>query len=180
MTKRRPRGRNTARASLVMRTRRHQARIFVLQHLIEHHCVDCGEADPRCLTFDHIDPTTKKGHVSQMMGKGMAISTIHAEIEKCEIRCSNCHAKKTSDQLSFYKSMPEYAEWAPNISAERYPADEITAAERGFTRKSVNTKKCPRCNEKKPISDFHARNDRVVGVQSWCKGCKKDQSGMPV
>lgn len=54
----------------------------------------CGEADPRCLDFHHIDPTTKKNLVSVLAWAG-SMKSLLAEIEKCEVQCANCHRKKT-------------------------------------------------------------------------------------
>ena len=37
----------------------------------------------------------------------------------------------------------------------------------------IQTKKCSRCGEVKPISDFNKRKSRKDGLQSYCKQCKK-------
>jgi len=160
-----------AKGTLNARTRRHQARIFILQYLQTHHCVDCGHADPRALVFDHIDPSTKKEAVSTMMGKGAAIMTIHAEVQKCEVRCSNCHAHKTSDELSFYTSSEEYAEWVLLRSGKRYPKREVSASERGTSRRSARKKKCTRCFLTKSHDDFTPKG---AGLHSWCRECRNE------
>jgi transposase len=54
-------------------------------------CVDCGyDANPLALDFDHVRGE-KKILVSFAKSKAQA----DAEIEKCEVRCSNCHRIKT-------------------------------------------------------------------------------------
>lgn len=65
-------------------------------------CVDCGESDPRCLDFDHIDPTTKTDSIGVLVRK-CSYESVLIEIAKCEVRCSNCHRKKTSVQFDWYK-----------------------------------------------------------------------------
>lgn len=59
-------------------------------------CTDCGNTYPPCvMEFDHIDPTTKIANVGDMASKGIGITRILAEIEKCEIVCANCHRIRT-------------------------------------------------------------------------------------
>lgn len=65
-------------------------------------CIDCGEADPVVLEFDHRDAATKVSNVSDMVRRGMAWRTIQAEIDKCDIRCSNCHKRRTAIQCGWY------------------------------------------------------------------------------
>ena len=57
-------------------------------------CVDCGIEDERVLSFDHVDPTNKLRHVSALMTAKSGSKRwprLLAEIDKCEIRCLNCH-----------------------------------------------------------------------------------------
>lgn len=54
----------------------------------------CGESDYRCLDFHHINPDNKKKAVAELAAEGYNIPTIQAEIDKCEILCSNCHRKQ--------------------------------------------------------------------------------------
>ena len=60
-------------------------------------CKACGEKHPACLDFHHRDPATKTrgardGCVAQMAGRGR-VAMMLAEIEKCDLICSNCHRK---------------------------------------------------------------------------------------
>ena len=73
-------------------------------YLSSHPCVDCGESDIRCLEFDHVRGS-KRNEVSKMLGLGE--KSIRAEIEKCEVRCANCHRKKTCQERGWFKSLPE-------------------------------------------------------------------------
>lgn len=57
-------------------------------------CIDCGyNKAPEALQFDHIDPPTKNLGVGQASMAGL--KRLMAEIDKCVIRCANCHAIKT-------------------------------------------------------------------------------------
>lgn len=67
---------------------------YVDQYLKEHPCVDCSEADPIVLEFDHVIGE-KKMNLSDMILQGYGLGTIKDEISKCEIRCANCHRKIT-------------------------------------------------------------------------------------
>jgi len=70
------------------------ARRFIWDFLRRNPCIDCGERDPYVLEFDHVSGR-KKAEVTKMVQDGYALKTIQAEIEKCVIRCANCHKKKT-------------------------------------------------------------------------------------
>ena len=75
-------------------------RKFVFEYLLKNPCVDCGEFDPRVLEFDHT--RDKKENVSRLTGGGHCIPTIQEEIDKCEVRCANCHSRKTAIEREYY------------------------------------------------------------------------------
>lgn len=87
------------------RLRRDKLRIKLWDYLDTHPCVDCGEDDPIVLEFDHIDPSTKLHAVSHMLSTKFLWKEIEDEIAKCEVRCSNCHKKRTAIQFGWYKFM---------------------------------------------------------------------------
>lgn len=64
-------------------------------------CVDCGNSDPRVLEFDHRDETTKVYTVAEMFGYSW--SRIMSEIEKCDVRCANCHRIRTQEQFGTWR-----------------------------------------------------------------------------
>lgn len=70
-------------------------------YLHHHPCVDCGERDPIVLEFDHLDPTTKTTEVGRMLAD-YTWTRIEQEIAKCEVRCANCHRRKTAHQFGWY------------------------------------------------------------------------------
>ena len=61
-------------------------------------CIDCGESNPLVLDFDHVRGN-KKMCISNMVRNSYSIETIQKEIEKCEIRCSNCHRIVTHKRI---------------------------------------------------------------------------------
>lgn len=78
-----------------------RSRKLVFEYKLTHPCIDCGESDPVVLDFDHRDPSLKKEGVARMLSSGYSWELIQHEIEKCDIRCANCHRRKTSKERSF-------------------------------------------------------------------------------
>jgi 5-methylcytosine-specific restriction endonuclease McrA len=74
-------------------------RRFVTEYLQEHPCVDCGETDPIVLDFDHVGE--KSFGISSAIANLVALPKIRAEIEQCEVRCANCHRRKTYRTLGY-------------------------------------------------------------------------------
>jgi len=77
--------------------RRYRAlnRRFVDDYLAEHPCVDCGESDIVVLEFDHVHGD-KRGAVSALIARAWSTNRIAEEIAKCEVRCANCHRRRTA------------------------------------------------------------------------------------
>ena len=71
------------------------AKAYVLQYLLTHPCVDCGEDDSVVLEFDHVTGN-KLSDVGSMARAGWNLAAIQAEIAKCEVRCANCHRRVTA------------------------------------------------------------------------------------
>lgn len=78
-----------------------RSKTYVNEYLKTHPCVGfegpCpyGERDPVVLEFDHV-----RGKKSFEVGTGKngayGLERLKAEIEKCEVRCANCHRRKTN------------------------------------------------------------------------------------
>lgn len=82
---------------------REKNRQKMLEYLKNNPCVDCGESNPYVLDFDHV-----RGEKSFSVGKAISGShrswvKILEEINKCEVRCANCHRKRTAIQFGWYK-----------------------------------------------------------------------------
>jgi hypothetical protein len=73
----------------------------MLAYLETHPCVDCGESDVVVLQFDHL--RDKRKNVASMM-RGYAWTVILMEIEKCEVRCANCHARRTMSNVESWRT----------------------------------------------------------------------------
>lgn len=63
-------------------------------------CVDCGENDLVVLEFDHVRGT-KKYTIAEMVNTGSGLESILAEVAKCEVRCANCHRRRTAKQFNW-------------------------------------------------------------------------------
>jgi hypothetical protein len=56
-------------------------------------CEECGESDPACLHFHHVDPTTKRFDIGEAASLGRSKQVILDELAKCRALCANCHLK---------------------------------------------------------------------------------------
>jgi hypothetical protein len=74
---------------------------FITGYLRHHPCVDCGASDIRVLDFDHRPGCIKRDGVMQLVRNGFGLSTIENEIDKCEVRCRNCHAIVTYERMGY-------------------------------------------------------------------------------
>jgi hypothetical protein len=80
-----------------------QLRRLVREYLLEHPCVDCGESDPGVLDFDHL--RDKRANISQIVQSGLSWNALWDEIEKCEVRCANCHRRRTAQLRGYYRTL---------------------------------------------------------------------------
>jgi hypothetical protein len=70
---------------------------YVITYLDSHPCVDCGESDPIVLDFDHMDRKRKSFGVSEGI-HFRSLPNLVKEIDKCVVRCANCHRRKTASE----------------------------------------------------------------------------------
>ena len=75
----------------------------IIEYLQAHPCVGCSETDILVLQFDHVDPEGKVTEVSTMLRQGLSWATILNEIEKCVVRCANCHVRQTAKQFGNWR-----------------------------------------------------------------------------
>lgn len=78
------------------RTRRHREKLRakVREYKTSKACMDCGETHPACLQFHHRDPSQKIEQINRLVLRKRSTTELWAEIEKCDVLCANCHAKR--------------------------------------------------------------------------------------
>lgn len=85
-----------ARAKENNKRQRLELRSWLKEYLLSHPCVDCGEADPIVLEFDHRDPATKDKNIADAISRHCwGLKRLRAEVDKCDVRCCNCHRRRT-------------------------------------------------------------------------------------
>lgn len=58
-------------------------------------CVDCDKRYPYyVMDFDHV-ADDKDANVGWLASQGVSIARLQAEMDKCEVVCSNCHRERT-------------------------------------------------------------------------------------
>lgn len=67
---------------------RYKNKLFIIEYLKNHSCIDCGNNNPVVLDFDHVRGRKRKT-VPQMLTYSR--ESILSEIAKCDVRCANCH-----------------------------------------------------------------------------------------
>jgi hypothetical protein len=75
---------------------------WIYNYLTDKHCIDCGEKEICCLDFDRRDPNEKSFSMTEASQHKKSMAAVIAEISKCDIRCSNCHRKRTAKQFNWY------------------------------------------------------------------------------
>ena len=81
---------------------------FRNNYLSRNPCAECGNSEVAVLVFDHIGPKPKKKNVSDLVYSSYSTETIQEEIDKCQVLCANCHARRHSLERMY-------------IDAEKYP-----------------------------------------------------------
>lgn len=72
-------------------------------YLLSHPCVDCGEKDILVLEFDHRDRSKKISEIRNIIQRGGTLEKIKIEVAKCDVRCANCHRRKTENETNSWK-----------------------------------------------------------------------------
>lgn len=91
-----------ARKDRNKKLRQSKSQELIWNILCQSACKDCGITDPLVLEFDHMDDSSKSYNISEMYSS-FKTETILKEIAKCEIRCANCHRKRTIIQLGMWR-----------------------------------------------------------------------------
>ena len=143
------------------RRRRKENRRLLRAYLRSHPCVDCGETDIVALQFDHRDPTTKRQDVALLV-IGKPWSAVSAEIPKCDVRCANCHRRRTASQFGWHRSIPTIGSQgkATPVVGILLPEDS------GF-------RLCTGCAELRPLQDFSYRDKARGRRRARCRFCMR-------
>jgi hypothetical protein len=144
--------------------RREESKRRAIDFLRRHPCVDCGEKDIVVLQFDHL--RDKSFDVSVMISNGASWHRIETEIAKCEVRCANCHHRKTARERGFRKLSAIPSLRPPSSSKERRPIQ----ADLGIGEML----RCRVCHVAKPANEFPYRS-RARGTRQYiCRPCRSD------
>ena len=84
--------------------RRYENKVKIFNYLKEHPCIDCGNSNPLVLEFDHRQKKESRKHsLNEMVNNRVSWKRVFEEIQKCDVRCANCHRIKTAHEQSNYK-----------------------------------------------------------------------------
>jgi 5-methylcytosine-specific restriction endonuclease McrA len=90
--------------------------LFAVDVLTASGCVDCGERDVCVLDFDHVG--TKTGSVMRLARAEVGLARLSEEIQRCEVRCVNCHRRRTARELGAFRAQAEYPQRESNSRYE--------------------------------------------------------------
>ena len=76
-------------------------RLWLVEYLSKHPCVDCNETDFIVLEFDHREQSTKTENIAVLVSYS-SLERLQEEVAKCDVRCANCHRRKTAKQFGYY------------------------------------------------------------------------------
>lgn len=82
--------------------RREENISFIEEYLSTHPCVDCGEGDPIVLQFDHL---RDKEFCIGAYQREVNVERLKKEIAKCDVRCANCHVRKTCKDFGWRRRL---------------------------------------------------------------------------
>jgi hypothetical protein len=91
------------RNAALQRIRRLEWQRRLWEYALAHPCVECRERDPMVLEFDHVDRSAKEFTMSLLATRRYAWPTVTAEPAKCQVRCANCHRRRTAKQSDWSK-----------------------------------------------------------------------------
>ena len=83
--------------------KRLEAQNYIRSYLLKHPCADCGETDATVLEFDHHGEKFKE--VAELIRGRYTLPTVKEEVEKCDVRCANCHRRKTAKEFGWLKNL---------------------------------------------------------------------------
>ena len=150
-----------AKARKTLRGDRQRLRQRVDDFLATHPCVDCGTADIAVLEFDHRDPAEKRMAVSTLASR-RGWPAVEREIAKCEVRCANCHRRRTARQF----------DWARTKElGTPGPTHALPTVERVDPKDADFLLECSMCGWLRPPSQFAFRSVKDRTLSDHCRRC---------
>lgn len=83
---------------------------FAYEHLERSGCADCRSTDLVILDFDHVG--IKRFRVMRAAWEGCSLRRLEEEIAECQVRCGNCHRRRTATSRNYYRAMPQEGQQA--------------------------------------------------------------------
>lgn len=91
--------------------KRTELKAYIESYLLKHPCVDCGESDAVVLEFDHRRDKYKE--IGSLVRDRCQLSKIKEEVKKCDVRCANCHRRKTAREFGWTKDTRKF--YSPDL-----------------------------------------------------------------
>ena len=136
-----------AREVARMAGHRIENRLRIFEYLTSHPCVDCGETDTLVLEFDHRDRSTKRTEVARL-ATTKPWKVVLEEILKCDVRCGNCHRRRTAIQLQWTSAHGTQEPVPTTSEVLQLLLDPV----------GTEFRVCTGCNVSKPIEQFSIKN----------------------
>jgi hypothetical protein len=137
-------------------------------------CVDCGVTDTVVLDFDHVRGR-KSANVAALVGTGICWKRIAEEIAKCEIRCANCHRRRTAERSSRVQQSRAVAQPGRASRLGRESRRFKSCPPEVFLNLPflAASKRCPYCDTEKPVTEFRSRSSGSASKASYCGPCER-------
>lgn len=164
-----------SRAKDRRKSERPRIRALVDEFLRSHPCVDCGCPIITVLEFDHRDPGEKSLTVARLKMSG-TVSSIRREIEKCDVRCANCHRRRTAAQFQYAKVKGvtvESSQVRPGQTG-RYAPLPAPRQDPLFSPEPHGLRQCSRCSELRALYEFRCRDLRSGAKGYYCRRCRAE------
>jgi len=141
-------------------------RALMLAYLLAHPCVDCGQTNPVTLDFDHRDPSVKRGNIGFIAAR-KPWHLVLPEIAKCDVRCANCHMRRTAKQQNWRKIRNEPIPQGPWLLRQLPTIEGDLLGDQPH-----GTKVCTGCGLERPITEFPVKHKKHGTRGTRCRACR--------
>ena len=133
----------------------------LIDYLLLHPCIDCGEKDIVVLEFDHL--REKEFDVARLVNGGATWRRVEREIAKCEVRCANCHRRKTAERGQARRNAK------PLYAGRLSPVEQLLLDD-------LALRSCRRCRRALPLTCFPYRSKKDGTRHHICLDCQRELS----